>query len=110
MPEKSAALEAFGRGVREGAGQRLGVIPTPTQISRVCPVQPGLTKFNEISMMCKRLNNMPCARKVANKINFPTRKRLCGENNITLCLTVKGHLRAGSGPDVCQEFSQTLKE
>lgn len=54
MPEKPAALEAFGRGVREGAGQRLGVIPTPTQISRVRPVQPGLTKFYEISMICKR--------------------------------------------------------
>lgn len=54
MSEKPAALEAFGRGVREGTGQRLGVIPKPkpTQIPRVLPVQPGLTKFHEISMIC----------------------------------------------------------
>lgn len=29
MSDKPAALEAFGRGVWEGAGQRLGVIPKP---------------------------------------------------------------------------------
>ncbi len=48
----------------------------PTQISRVCPVQPGLTKFNEISMISKR--------KVA-KIHFPTLSviiKLCSPNEL----------------------------
>lgn len=50
MCEESAALETFGRGMREGDRERLGVIPKLAWLW-VLPVQLGLTKFNEDHMM-----------------------------------------------------------